>query len=372
VVSAVAGTQRRGWGVALGTCMLLAALNLVAGIAGGLARLGVPGPHGPALAFHGVLMVSGFFGCLIALERAVAVRHPLALLAPLLAGAAGLVAWTGAPIEIALWLWLFAGLALLSLYAWAGMRRAWSMPMAVQMLGAACWCIGIVEWLQGGVAHEALPAWMGFLVLTIAGERRELMQLVRLSTVARRWFAGAVALLMAAVVLAAVDGVYALQQPGGLDLAMQVWWVGCALLAIWLLAHDFAPRQWRAPQWRGMSAQALSLGYGWLLLAALLGLAARWSPLLAAGPAWHALLLGFVFSMVFGHAPLMLPALAGVHPVYSSALRVPAWLLGASLILRIVAAGFQHPLALALAGLGHAVAIALFALLMLRAAAKAR
>src|SRR5689334_1478813 len=70
--------------------LLAAALAaLVAGVLAGLARLGWDLPPADRLAMlHGPLMVSGFFGALIGLERAVAVGRPAAYLAPLAAGLA--------------------------------------------------------------------------------------------------------------------------------------------------------------------------------------------------------------------------------------------------------------------------------------------
>jgi len=54
--------------IALGVLVLLGAIG------GGLARLGWPLPTTAGLvAFHGPLMVAGFFGIVIGLERAVAV-----------------------------------------------------------------------------------------------------------------------------------------------------------------------------------------------------------------------------------------------------------------------------------------------------------
>lgn len=63
-----------GYGLAVRLPLLaLGMLALVAGVAGGLARLGghalLPGA---AAAWHGPLMVGAFFGTVIALERAVA------------------------------------------------------------------------------------------------------------------------------------------------------------------------------------------------------------------------------------------------------------------------------------------------------------
>ena len=50
---------------------IAAAASLVAGLTGGLARLGVVAPVGDMADMHGAIMASGFFGTLISLERAV-------------------------------------------------------------------------------------------------------------------------------------------------------------------------------------------------------------------------------------------------------------------------------------------------------------
>jgi hypothetical protein len=69
--------------------------------------------------------------------------------------------------------------------------------------------------------------------------------------------------------------------------------------------------------------------------------------------ALHAIFVGFVFSMVFGHAPVILPAVLRVKLPYHPALYVPLALLHASLALRV----FVSPLA---GAWGNAAAIALF------------
>ena len=69
--------------------LFLAAISLLSGIAAGLARMGVviAEPAAAAAPLHGVLMVSGFFGTLIGLERAVAHGAKWSYAAPLFAGA---------------------------------------------------------------------------------------------------------------------------------------------------------------------------------------------------------------------------------------------------------------------------------------------
>jgi hypothetical protein len=347
------GLSRRS--VALAVAVLLAAASLVSGAGGGLARLGAGGFGAAALAHHGALMVCGFFGTLIALERAAALR--VGHVVPVLAGG-GAVLLMVAGVDLAALAWFGAGIGLVALYAYAGRRRAWSLHLGVEMAGAACWPLGTLAWWRGDVGAATL-AWMAFLLLTIAGERRELAQFVRLSRVARAGFVGAVAFVIAATL-------WRLADPAHDAASRAVWWAGAAALGVWLLRVDIAPRHWNAPGWRGHTARCLSLGYAWLLVACALQFTG------AAVAATHALLLGFVFSMVFGHAPIMLPALAHLQPAFTRWAQLPLVLMGASVALRIAGQGAGQAGWLRAAGIGHAAAIVLFALVMAGAVLRGR
>ena len=63
--------------------------------------------------------------------------------------------------------------------------------------------------------------------------------------------------------------------------------------------------------------------------------------------------MGFVFSMVFGHAPVILPAVLRVKLPYHSTLYAPLVLLHASLLARVF-------VSVPLGAWGNAAAIALF------------
>lgn len=338
---------------------LLAALNLLAGASGGLARVGLPTPAA-AIGVHGAVMACGFFGTLIALERAVALRRLAGLIAPLAAGLGGVLAWATHSSLAAQLAWAVAASALVGLYLHAGFSRAWSLPLAVELCGALCWGAGTAAWAAGDLA-AGVTGWMAFLVLTIAAERRELTQMMRLPLRAQRLFVMVIALALASVAMG-LTRTFGTTAGAGSD---ALWWTACALLAIWLLRWDIAPRQWRKPGWLGHTAQCLSIGYLWLLAGALLGLAGLAWPGGVTTLARHAVLLGFVFAMVFGHAPIILPALARVRPRYTPWARVPIWILSASLLLRAAALAAGSGPALALAGAAHALAIAGFAAAML-------
>ena len=335
-------------------CVLLALLNLFGALAGGLQRLGslaLAGAPGHALAqtqlLHGALMMAGFFGSLISLERVLALRRGVWV--PLASGAAGLLALLGW-LSWAAGLWVLAAAGLIYLYLWAAKHRALSLPLAVEASAAVALLWAALAF-AADAALQARWAWSLFLVLTIVGERRELMRLRPLPIWAGRVFLSAWALLA---------GVALLLGPAP-QLAANLGWAVLGLLALWLLYFDLARLQWRMPGWAGHTAICLLVGYVWLLAAALAGLAGQGH---AGGIAWHLLWLGFVFAMVFGHAPIMLPAMAGLRPRPSRWALAPLALLAASLLLRSVAVLGGRPSWLAVAGLGHVLALLFFGLTM--------
>ncbi len=346
------------------TCALLAAMNLLAGLSGGLARLGWAVPAA-AIGTHGAVMACGFFGTLIALERAVALQRGWGLAAPLAAGAGGVAVWALGSPDLGALSWGLAALLLVALYGVAGITRAWSLHLRVELAAAIAWALGTMAWRQNDLTAATL-GWMAFLVGTIAGERRELMQFVRLPDTAQRTFLAMMAIGGAAVlvVVKAPTDVAALAP---LWLGPALWWLACAALATWLLSWDIAPRQWRREGWIGHTGVCLTVGYGWLLVGAVLGLLGLVRPAGAAAMAPHAVLLGFVFAMVFGHAPIMLPALARLRPRYTPWVRLPIWVLAASLLLRLAALETRSASLLAWAGAGHGLAIGLFAAIMFNA-----
>jgi hypothetical protein len=100
-------------------------------------------------------------------------------------------------------------------------------------------------------------------------------------------------------------------------------------------------------------------GYGWLAVAG-----AAWAATALGLPlrdtALHALGLGFVVSMMLGHAPVILPAVARVKLQFGNFFYVPLAALHLSLLLRL-ALGWNDPALRALGASFNAMAIALFA-----------
>jgi len=111
------------------------------------------------------------------------------------------------------------------------------------------------------------------------------------------------------------------------------------LLSLWSVRNDLAWRnlKHKLPLTRYI-AWCLALGLAWLGVGGGLNLVFGAQ---AAGPrydaALHVVFVGFVISMIFGHAPIIFPAILGVpinfHPVFY----IQLILLHASLALRVVA-----------------------------------
>jgi len=351
-----AAAARRHRPVAVFLFLLPLAAALLTGLAGGLLRAGVVLPSsllgawaGPSVRGHAFLMVCGFMGTVIALERAVALRHRAALLGPLASVLAAL-AWLAGLPTLARGLALVAGASFVTVNMLLWLRQ----PLAHASLlcvAALAWLAGLALDAVGAPAAAVLSAWFAFLVLTIAAERLEMTRLMRRHAAA----APALAVIVVALLLGVALSV-ALPAWGGL-----VYGAALLALAVWLLACDIARRTVRAEGLSRYMAVCLLLGYGWLALAGLAWTATAWGWALR-DAALHALALGFVFSMVLGHAPVILPALARVKLAFGPQFYLPLALLHGSLALRLFvpggqaagAAGNVAALALFIATVGHA------------------
>jgi hypothetical protein len=313
---------------------LLAAggLALVAGLYTGLLLLGfgLPSPR-PALAdVHGPVMVLGFVGTLIALERAAALGTRWAFAAPACAGAGGLALIAGGPTLPGKLLLTTAGVLLLGVYRslW---RRQPGVALLAQAAGAFAWYAAALLWLAGLPVHDVVPWLATFLVATIAGERLELAHVGLPGGAAtgphpQRWFLAALAALFAGATAA-------LLWPGA---GAHLYGAGLLAVVAWLGVFDVARRTIRARGLPRYVAAGLLAGYAWLAVVGLLWAGAGRT---VTGPRYdatlHALFLGFVLSMIFVHAPVILPAVLRRPLPYRPVLYAPLVALHASLVVRV-------------------------------------
>jgi hypothetical protein len=308
--------------------MALAVVALFAGLWGGLILLGLSLPNVVVSAgeAHGPLMALGFLGTLVSLERAVALGRWWVYVAPLAAGAGALADLAEAPGALGPALLTLAGVVLLGAYVVLH-RLQLSAHNAVMGLGAVAWCAAGVLWLSGTDVSRFTPLMAGFLVLTIVGERLELTRAVHRSEFVRRLLVGAISVFAAGLVVS----VFAER------VGVRVAGVGLLVEAMWLARFDMARRTVRMSGIMRFMAVALLAGYGWLVVAGVL-----WTvdAPVSGGPAYdaalHAVFLGFVVSMVFAHAPVIVPALLRVSLPFRRFFYAYLVLLHASLALRLL------------------------------------
>jgi hypothetical protein len=304
-------------------------------------------------------MVSGFLGTLISLERAVALeqnRHGsgLSYLAPLFAGLGTVALFFDFPTAVPRSLAVLGALGLTLMFARI-YRLQPTLDHGVMGLGALLWLAGNALWLAGWPIFRVVPWWAGFLVLTIAGERLELSRVLRPSQTARRSFVVIIALFILGLL-------WSLFASGA---GIRLCGVSLLFLGLWLLRHDIARRTIRGTGLPRYIAACLLPGYLWLVISG--GLWLWYGATYAAGPVYDALLhtifVGFVFSMIFGHAPIIVPALLGLKVPYTPLFYGPLLLLHSSLILRVAGDLLPWLAARRWGGMLNEVAILMFLLL---------
>jgi hypothetical protein len=267
------------------------------------------------------------------LERAVAARQRWPYVMAALAGLGTLLLLMGVGGGAGILLFILSGGGLVLLFA----THLWSQPAlhtGVMLLGAVLWLAGNLLWAAGRPLHLIVWWWAGFLILTIAGERLELGRVMRPPARVKWLFVTATAVFLAGLLLTQLNYGEGVRLTGA----------GMVLLATWLLRFDLARRNLRKPGLSGYIAASLFSGYIWLGGGGFLALSYG---AVAAGPVYdailHAIFLGFVFGMIFGHAPIIFPAVLGRALPYRPSFYLHLALLQITLLLRVAGDLFAWP-----------------------------
>lgn len=306
--------------------MLPGGICLLAGLYAALLLIADPAPADPARLpdVHGVVMVLGFLGTLISLERAVALRRAWAYAAPAALGLGG-IALAAAPVPLVVGRTLLivgCAVAVATLVALSG--RQHDDPTATQILGAAMAFGAAALWTKLDVA-DLLPWLVGFVVATVAAERVELARLTM-----PPWSGRVLLLTSAALLFAATT---ALLKP---DAGAHAFGALLVVLVAGLARIDVARQTIRSTGLPRSSAAALLLGYVWLAVAGMTWLVGgspsspeRYDTVV------HATFLGFAISMVMAHAPVIFPAVLRRPLPYRTAMWAPLVLLQIGPVFRI-------------------------------------
>ncbi|HXN06221.1 MAG TPA: hypothetical protein VN944_04045 [Nitrospiria bacterium] len=333
--------------------LAVAMMTLLAALWGGLGRLGFQPAqfYSPPVVFHGPLMISGFLGTLIGLERAVALNRGWPYFGPLLSGSGALCLIAGLPNPSGPILIAAASLVLVMAFGSMLLDHP-SLFLSTMGLGAAAWLTGNIFWLLGFPVSQVVYFWAGFLVLTIVGERLELARMGNLDPFGKWTFLASAGLFSAGLLFSLKDFETGLRFSGA----------GMIFLSAWLLKNDIARRTVRQKGLPRFIAICLLFGHFWLGVSGLsvffLGSA---STGLLYDAALHSLFLGFVFSMIFAHAPIIFPAITGFAVPFRSRFYIHLVLLHLSLILRTGSDWMGWMQGRSFAGILNVFAILLFA-----------
>lgn len=299
--------------------LISAGLAALLGLVAALIRADLihPSDRVPLADLHGGLMVYGFLGAAIGLERAVAYRSGgskkpswgflapalgllgslLCLLSLTVSSRAAAPAWGrvelfgGIP-------WTLSMLILTAMYL-AIWHRQPSAEVLIQVLGSLVGLVGAFGWVAGLDASVLAPTWLFFLVLTIVGERVELARAV-FSDI--RLESGILGLSLLTVLVLPVQ---AMAPSVGYPLLG----LSLSLLLLVMASHDVAKGTFRHGGLPGFMGTCMLSAYAWGLLASLIWMAAP----VDSGTYWgdmalHALAVGFIMTMVIAHVCMIVPS----------------------------------------------------------------
>lgn len=301
--------------------ILLALISLLFGLWTGLNRIGWNFGTFPVNMHHGAIMVGGFLGTLISLEKIIPLKNKLLFLIPALSASAVPLFLLNVP-SVSFLALILAAAGLFLVFTFYFTRNK-SLVYILMMAGSICWLTGNALLLSTHFYPLAFPWWAGFALLIITAERLELMKLLPVTNAARFLLVTLLALYIGGVMLSFHGPGYKIS--------------GASLIAIslWLMRYDMAGISIRKKGLPKFTAISLLAGYIAMLLAGVF-LFALEDQSMSYDVLVHTFFLGFVFSMIFAHGPIILPGVLGTserpyHPV----LYVWLFLLHASWIMRI-------------------------------------
>jgi hypothetical protein len=337
-------------------------LALLAAMWAGLIRMGwsLPPLALSLPALHGPLMVNGFLGIVIGLERAVALSaHGLRkqalwpYLSPLFIGGGTVLLFISAQVGILL---ITTGSLVLVGANALIIRRQTTLFTLTMGLGAASWLVGNILWLAGQPISVLILWWIGFPLFTVIGERLELSRILRLSQTSQVLFGTACVGFSLGTVASLFD----------IEFGMRLAGLGEIACSLWLLRYDIARHTVHKPGMPRFIALCLLSGYGWLSIGGILN---SWFGVTYAGPyydaALHTLFVGFVISMIFGHALIILPAVLQMQTRFDGKLYISLLLLHLSLIVRIMGDLLSLPALRQWGGTFNVLALLLFLVSMM-------
>ena len=304
--------------------LVLAALSLFSGLTSGLQRIGWEVNALPASMHHGAIMVGGFLGTLISLEKIIPLRNKILYAIPAVSGAS--IAFFLSELPTAAWSCLILASVGLSIVFLRYFLHERSVIYLLMLCGGVSWLIGNMVLISARFYPLAFPWWLGFALFIITAERVELMKFLPVNRRDK--------IILVAWLALYVVGVSAMPFHGNGSLVSGVALVG---ISAWLMRSDVIAISIQKSGLTKFIAIALLAGYVALLLTGVL-LFSLDHQLMAYDAVVHSFFVGFVFSMIFAHGPIILPGVLGVSSKpYHKILYLWLAALHASWVMRITA-----------------------------------
>lgn len=280
--------------------VFLAMLCLLAGLEAGLTRIGWNLPVLPITVHHGAIMIGGFLGTLIALEKIIPLKRKSLYLIPVLNFFSVVCFFTHHP-KTSIYILVISSMALAFVFLYYFLRQR-SIIYVLMLLGAICWLTGNILLLTKLFYPLAFPWWTAFALFIIAAERIELMKFLPVSNRNRRAFL----FILFCFVIGALFSFH------GIGNVI----CGLALMgaSLWLIRNDMIGINLKKNGLQKYVGVSLLSGYIAMLLTGLffLVLSDQW---LTYDAIVHSFFIGFVFSMIFAHGPIMLPGILGISVI---------------------------------------------------------
>jgi hypothetical protein len=325
---------------------LLVAGSLISGLLSGFYRLGLSLPEAQVYLHHGAIMTGSFLGTVILIERITTMKIKWLYLFPIINVSSILLFWMDL-FTLGYIALLIGSLGLAVVFYIIIIKHA-DLPHRLMLVGAIAWLIGNLFLLLQSGYQSAILWWMAFLLITIVGERLELIRFLPISKAKRYVLIG--------FLLFFLIGCWLPFHLGGKNLMG----IMMLLVMIWLFLYDMVRKSIKHPGIHRYTAISLIGGYIWLGITGLLFIADG-SFTVPYDALVHTFFLGFVFSMIFAHAPIILPGILGLsYKFYHPSLYLWAALLNASLVLRLGSALLILPEWKQWSGLANGVFILLF------------
>ena len=303
--------------------IISAMVCLSGGLWTGLGRIGWNLPASLLVAHHGAIMVGGFLGTLISLEKTIPLKRKSLLLIPVFNGLSIIPFFAGMP-TVAFYILIASSAALTGVFLFY-LKKQRSIIYILMTAGSACWLVGNILLVTERFYPIAFPWWMAFVLLIIAAERLELMNFLPVSKFSKNILVTLLILFLSGVLLS-FHGI------GNLVCASAL--IG---ISVWLMRNDVVGINLKKSGVQKFVAISLLAGYTSLLLTGIfmITLPDQW---LTYDALLHTFFIGFVFSMIFAHGPMILPGVIGIsfstyHKVFYGWLA----LLHVSLFIRIFA-----------------------------------